>query len=304
MSIKEQSVDRKTGIKKGKYIHLAFIAPHLLIFIIFICVPIIFGIYISFTKWDLIGQPIWVGLDNYKEILLNAESTFNRQFFDGIKNTLLFVVFNVPLCIAVPLAFALVLHMRPYGSKLFQSVLYLPTLFSVSSVGLIWMQLLNRRFGLASLMGAKVQWATNMPHAWVALMFMTVWWTMGSNMVIYQAALGGVSKELYEAADIDGANWIDKFLKITLPSIRFQLLYTLVITIAGSFNVYGQPTIMTRVDPAASPAIKVLVYYIRGIAFGSGQSAAGIASAMAVVLGIFITVVSVFQFKLIRSEDE
>ncbi|GKH34283.1 sugar ABC transporter permease [Muricomes sp. OA1] len=289
--------------KKRSFLQYAFIVPHMILFIIFVCIPIVFGIYISFTNWDMIGTPEWVGLANYKEILLNSKSTFNRQFMEGIRNTLLFVVLNVPLCIVVPLGFALVLHLRPYGSKFFQSVLYLPTLFSVTSVGLIWMQLLNRRFGLASMMGAKVPWATTMPYAWIALMVMTVWWTMGANMVIYQAALSGVSQDLYEAAEIDGAGGIVKFFKITLPSIRFQLLYTLVITVAGSFNVYGQPTIMTRVDPATAPAVKVLVYHIRNIAFGSGQSAAGIASAMAVILGIFIAIISIFQFKLIRNED-
>ena len=297
MGIKE---NRK---KKRSFLQYAFIVPHMILFIIFVCIPIVFGIYISFTNWDMIGTPEWVGLANYKEILLNSKSTFNRQFMEGIRNTLLFVVLNVPLCIVVPLGFALVLHLRPYGSKFFQSVLYLPTLFSVTSVGLIWMQLLNRRFGLASMMGAKVPWATTMPYAWIALMVMTVWWTMGANMVIYQAALSGVSQDLYEAAEIDGAGGIVKFFKITLPSIRFQLLYTLVITVAGSFNVYGQPTIMTRVDPATAPAVKVLVYHIRNIAFGSGQSAAGIASAMAVILGIFIAIISIFQFKLIRNED-
>lgn len=289
--------------KKRSFLQYAFIVPHMILFIIFVCIPIVFGIYISFTNWDMIGTPEWVGLANYKEILLNSKSTFNRQFMEGIRNTLLFVVLNVPLCIVVPLGFALVLHLRPYGSKFFQSVLYLPTLFSVTSVGLIWMQLLNRRFGLASMMGAKVPWATTMPYAWIALMVMTVWWTMGANMVIYQAALSGVSQDLYEAAEIDGAGGIVKFFKITLPSILFQLLYTLVITVAGSFNVYGQPTIMTRVDPATAPAVKVLVYHIRNIAFGSGQSAAGIASAMAVILGIFIAIISIFQFKLIRNED-
>lgn len=289
--------------KKRSFLQYAFIVPHMILFIIFVCIPIVFGIYISFTNWDMIGTPEWVGLANYKEILLNSKSTFNRQFMEGIRNTLLFVVLNVPLCIVVPLGFALVLHLRPYGSKFFQSVLYLPTLFSVTSVGLIWMQLLNRRFGLASMMGAKVPWATTMPYAWIALMVMTVWWTMGANMVIYQAALSGVSQDLYEAAEIDGAGGIVKFFKITLPSIRFQLLYTLVITVARSFNVYGQPTIMTRVDPATAPAVKVLVYHIRNIAFGSGQSAAGIASAMAVILGIFIAIISIFQFKLIRNED-
>lgn len=288
---------------KGKILPFAFIGPHLIIFTIFILLPTIFGVYISFTQWDMIGIPKWVGLSNYREILMNASSTFYINFWDGLKDTLVFVVINLPMSILIPLLFALILYMRPFGSKLFQSILYMPTLFSVASVGLIWMQLLNHRFGLASILGAKSPWATSMPQAWISLIIMSVWWTMGTNMVIYQSALASVPKELYESAAIDGANRVQQFLKITLPSIRFQLLYTIVITLAGSFNVYGQPTIMTRVDPGQAPAIKVLVYHIRSIAFGSGQSVAGIASAMSVILGLLIIIVSIFQFRLIKNED-
>ncbi len=288
---------------KGKLLPFAFIGPHLIIFTIFVLLPTIFGVYISFTQWDMIGTPKWVGFNNFREILINKGSTFYQQFWSGIKNTLIFVIINVPLSICIPLLFAFILYMCPYCSKLFQSILYMPTLFSVTSVGLIWMQLLNHRFGLASLLGAKVPWAINMPHAWVSLLIMSIWWTMGTNMVIYQSALASVPRELYESASIDGANRFQQFIKITLPSIKFQLLYTTVITLAGSFNVYGQPTIMTRVDPGHAPAIKVLVFHIRNIAFGSGQSIAGIASAMSVILGLFIIIVSILQFRLIRNED-
>lgn len=289
--------------KKGNWLPFLFIGPHLIVFIIFVLVPIVFGIYISFTQWDLIGQPQWVGLANFKEILFNTTSSFHRMFTDGLKNTLLFVLLNVPLSMIIPLAFALVLHMKPYGSKFFQSVLYMPTLFSITAVGIIWMQLLNRRFGLISIFNPAKPPQTHMPEAWVWLMVMSVWWTMASNMVIYQSALAGVSKDLYESAEIDGAGAWGRFVHITLPSIKFQLLYTLVITLAGSFNVYGQPTIMTRVDPAHGPAIQVLVFYIRGLAFGSGQAVAGIASAMAMVLGLFIIIVSAFQIRLITRGD-
>lgn len=291
------------GRKKGRWVHFAFIGPHLIVFIIFVFIPIVFGIYVSFTQWDLIGAPKWVGLDNFKEILFNTESSFHRMFKEGMTNTLLFVVLNVPLCMAIPLAFALVLHLKPYGSRLFQSVLYMPTLFSITAVGIIWMQLLNRRFGLISIFNPAKPPQTHMPQAWIWLMVMTVWWTMASNMVIYQSALASVSKDLYESAEIDGAGPWARFARITMPSIKFQLLYTLVITLAGSFNVYGQPTIMTRVDPAHAPAIKVLVYHIRSLAFGSGQAVAGMASAMALMLGIFIIIVSAFQIRLITRGD-
>jgi multiple sugar transport system permease protein len=299
----QASKGTKRRRKKGRWLPLLFIGPHLIIFVIFVLIPIVFGIYISFTQWDLIGAPRWVGLDNFKEILFNTSSSFYRMFTDGMKNTLLFVVLNVPLCMVIPLAFALVLHLKPYGSKLYQSVLYMPTLFSITAVGIIWMQLLNRRFGLISIFNPTKPPQTHMPEAWVWLMVMTVWWTMASNMVIYQSALAGVSKELYESAEIDGAGPWKRFTSITLPSIKFQLLYTLVITLAGSFNVYGQPTIMTRVDPAHGPAIQVLVFHIRGLAFGSGQSVAGIASAMAMMLGLFIIIISVFQIRLITRGD-
>ena len=122
-------------------------------------------------------------------------------------------------------------------------------------------------------------------------------------MVIYQAALGCVSQELYESAELDGAGFFKKFWYIALPSIRFQLLYTLVITVAGSFNVYGQPTMLTQQGTGGAPKINVLILYIRNLAFGSGQSVAGMASAMAFLLGAVILIVSLIQFRLVSKED-
>lgn len=288
---------------KRKLLPFVFIGPHLILFIFFILIPILYGLVISFTKWDLISDPIFVGLDNYKEILWNKDSTYYRQFMDGLKNTLLFVVLNVPVSIALPLALAVALNIRPRGHKLFQSILYLPTLFSITAVGIIWMQMLNKRYGLAGLMGTPVSITTTAPYMWFALIAMSVWWTFGMNLVIYVAALGGVSEDLYESASLDGAGGLKKFWFITLPSIRFQLLYTLVITVAGSFNVYGQPLMLTQRGPGGDSVIYVLVMYIRKLAFGSGQSIAGIASAMAIILGLFILVVSFAQFKLLSKED-
>lgn len=288
---------------KGRLLPFAFIGPHLILFIIFVLIPIIYGLVISFTRWDFINSPVWAGLENYREILFNKESTYHIQFMDGLKNTLLFVVLNVPVSILVPLLFALLLNMKPRGSKVFQSILYLPTLFSISAVGIIWMQMLNKRFGLISMFGVKHSVTTTYPYVWIALIIMSVWWTMGTNMVIYQAALSGVSKDLYESAELDGAGALKRIWYIALPSIRFQLLYTLVITVAGSFNVYGQPLMLTQQGVGGAPKVNVLIMYIKNLAFGSGQSIAGMASAMAIILGAFILVVSLIQFRLV-SKDE
>lgn len=288
---------------KGKLLPFAFIGPHLILFVVFVLFPIVYGFVISFTKWDFINSPTWVGLKNYQSILLDTESTYHRQFLEGLHNTFKFVVLNVPVSILFPLTMALLLNVKPRGSRLFQSILYLPTLFSISAVGIVWCQMLNKRYGLVSLFDVKMSIATTDPWMWYALIIMSVWWTMGTNMVIYQAALGGIPRELYESAELDGAGALKRIWYIALPSIRFQILYTLVITVAGSFNVYGQPLMLTQQGTGGAPKINVLIMYIRNLAFGSGQSVAGMASAMAFVLGALILVVSVIQFRMVSRED-
>src|SRR5699024_8180593 len=127
------------------------------------------------------------------------------------------------------------------------------------------------------------------------------WWTIGGNMMIYQAALNGISKDYYEAADIDGASSWQKFIHITLPSIRGQLLYTIVTTTIAQFNIYGQPLMLTNGGPNGSTT--VLMMNIQQNAFGSGQSLAGLSSATAVILGLCITIVSMIPLFLLRSKD-
>lgn len=120
-------------------------------------------------------------------------------------------------------------------------------------------------------------------------------------MVIYLAALNGIDKALYESADIDGASAIHKFFHVTIPGIKHQLLYTLVLTTVAQFNIYGQPLMFSKGAPGEST--RVLMMYIRELAFGSGESIAGLASAMAVILGLCIMAVSAIQFRLMRNKD-
>lgn len=285
-----------------KYVPWLFLGPHLLIFVIFFLIPVFFGLYISFTNWDLFSTPEFVGLDNYKELFFQEDSIFYEQLRIGLKNTFLFVLFTVPFCITVPLLLASGLNAKPKLSKLFQSIFYMPSLFAISAVVIIWTLIFNVNYGpVNQIFQMELPWLGTQPYAWIALVVVTVWWTIGGNMVIYQAALNGIPRDFYEAADIDGASSIQKFMKITLPSIRGQILYTVVMTTIAQFNVYGQPLMLTGGGPNNST--RVLLMYIQQNAFGSGQSIAGIASAMAVVLGMCIMVVSAIQFKLLRKKD-
>lgn len=301
-SISNINETKKQHRYKGKSRPWLYIGPHLLLFAIFGLIPLFYGIYISFTQWDMVGDATFVGLQNYKEILFNQSSTFHNQFFNGLKNTFIFVIISVPFLIIVPLMIAMALNAKTKAVGLFQSIFYLPGLFSISAVALIWSLVFNKRIGpINNLFGSTVNWTTEQPYAWLVILVVSIWWGVGGNMVIYRAALSGISKDLYEAADIDGATSIKKFFYVTLPSIKFQLLYTFVMTTIASFNIYGQPVMLTNGGPTQSTT--VLMMYIRNLAFGSGQSVAGMASAMAVLLGIVMVVISAVQFVILNKDN-
>ncbi|MGM9902420.1 hypothetical protein A5844_000825 [Enterococcus sp. 10A9_DIV0425] len=298
----------RTSLTKGKttkkarskeWVAWLFLAPHLLIFILFFLIPVIFGIYISFTDWDLFNAPTFVGFENYKELFFQSDSTFYTQLRIGLRNTFIFVSLAVPFCIMVPLFLAAALNKKPVLHKIFQSIFYMPTLFAISAIVIIWTLIFNVNYGpINTLLDTTTPWTGTQPYAWIALIVVTVWWTIGGNMIIYQAALNGIPKDFYEAADMDGASAVQKFFKITLPSIRGQILYTVVMTTVAHFNVYGQPLMLTAGGP--NDSTRVLLMYIQQNAFGSGQSMAGIASAMAVILGICIMIISAIQFRFLQ----
>ncbi|MCT1397457.1 sugar ABC transporter permease [Paenibacillus sp. p3-SID867] len=273
-----------------------FVGPHLILFIVFILLPTLYGIYASFTQWNLINDPVWVGLANYKTILFDTESTFYTQFMNGLKNTLIFVVLSVPILIIIPLMIAVSLeHKKVKMKNVIQSILYIPGLISISAAALIWSLIFNKQLGITNnIFGSETVWAANQPYAWLIIIVITVWGGVGGNMIIYRASISGVSKDLYESAEMDGAGPVRRFSSITLPSIRFPLIYTFVMTTAGAFNVFGQPLMMTDGGPRQSTT--VLMMYIRQLAFGHGESIAGMASAMAVLLGLVILVISALQY--------
>lgn len=292
--------------KKKRKVNLTpylFIAPHVLLFIVFFLIPTLFGIYASFTKWNIFSDPVWVGLDNYKLILTNIDSTFYRQFWNGLKNTITFVIMCVPFQILIPLIMATALYYRPKGYKVFQSIFYMPTLFSITSVTLTWLFIFNRSLGLFNnMLGTDINWYGEQPYAWITIIVVTLWWCIGTNMIIYIAALSSIDKAIIESAQIDGATGIKGFWYIIIPSIKFQIVYTLVTSIIAQFNVYGQPLMLTNGGPNESTS--VLLMYIRNLAFGTGNPIAGVASAMATCLGLLIGAISIIQLIALKNQDE
>src|SRR5699024_7223739 len=160
---------------------LYFVGPHILLFLVFILIPSIYGIYASFTQWNLVSDPQWVGLDNYKTILGNSDSTFYSQFFNGMKNTLIFVGLSVPLLIIIPLAVAVALeHKEMKLASLFQTLIYIPGLVSISAAALIWSLIFNKQLGVVNnFFGSETVWASEQPYAWIIIIIITVWAGIG-----------------------------------------------------------------------------------------------------------------------------
>ena len=295
-----QKVKRKKKLNITPYL---FIAPHIIIFIVFFLVPMIYGVYASFTKWDLFTPPIFTGLKNYKVFLTDTESVFYRQFWNGLKNTVIFVLITVPFQIAIPLMLSLLLDKRPKGRNIFQGIFYMPTLFSITSVTLTWLFIFNRSLGLFNKMfGTDINWYASQPWAWIPIVATPLWWGIGGNLIIYVAALSGIDRSVLEAADLDGADGWKRLCYITVPSIRFPLIYTLIVSVIAQFNIYGQPLMLTGGGPSESTF--VLLMYIRNLAFGTGKSVAGMASAMSTCLGLIIGSVAVVQLILLRKNTD
>lgn len=272
-----------------------FMGPHLVLFAVFGLIPTVFGIYVAFTQWNLVGDPEFVGLDNFR-VLFDTDHAFHRTFMNGLTNTILFVAIGVPLLIAVPLFLAVLISRQDLRlANVFQGIFFVPGLISVSAGAIAWNLIFNREFGpISHLFGLDISFTTTQPWAWLTIFVLTIWAGIGGNLIIYRSAISAIPHELFEVAAIDGAGPVRSFFNVTLPSIRLPLLYTTVMTTTASFNVFGQPLMLTGGGPADSTT--VLMMDVRDLAFGDGPSIAGVASAMAVLLGLVLMLIAAVQF--------
>ncbi|MEH7387926.1 sugar ABC transporter permease [Bacillus sp. JJ1521] len=291
--------------RKSQFTSSLFVLPYLLLFVVFLLFPIGYGAWMSLHNWDLL-DPIheFVGFKNYLNIF-NSDSYLNGLFFEGLKNTFQFVVFSVPLLIAVGLGLALLVNILPGKIRgFFRTIYFVPYAVSVSVVAIIWLWILDTNSGLINQYLLKwgmpvIPWLTDIPWAWVSLVIATLWWTIGFNMVIFINALNDVSEELYEASSLDGANRWHRFIHITLPSIKPTMLFVTITSTIASFNIYGQPYLMTRGGPGTET--KVLLMNIVDEAFKQRQL--GNAAAMSILMALIMIIISVLQFRVTNRKE-
>lgn len=304
----QRSRKKKIRILKENLSAWSFLAPYLIIFSVFFIIPFFYSIIISFFDWNMF-QPQntkFVGLQNYYNVLFNSESIYYTYFWSGLKNTLLFVVISVPLLIVIPLILAILIDIEPFGFKIFRTILFLPTVLSISAVILIWRWQLYTNGGfinsMLTLFGLEeIAFLQTQPWAWISILVVTIWWTVGTNMVILGAGLKNIDRTLYEAAEIDGANAFKSFFYITLPMLTPQFIMVGIMTMLGSFNIYGQPDLLTSGGPNRSTT--VIMMYIRQFASGVNGKP-GVATTMSIMLGLIMITVSLIQSRLNRKREK
>jgi len=291
----EKTVFRKLKLFKRQFYGFLFAVPFLAIFAMFFIYPFFSGIAQSFVNRK--GE--FVGFQNYQNILFSRDFTYRADFFRGLKNTLTFVVFAVPLLIVIPLFIAILIDIQPKGYKFFRALLFMPTVFSISSVILMWKRVLEVETGfingfLKFFNLNQVNFLGSQPWAWISLLLVTVWWTMGTNIVILGAGLKNIDKAVYEAASIDGASYIRTVFSITLPLMVGQIMVVLIMTLLASFNVYGQPALLTVGGPERST--QVLLMVILNHLFDRPH----VAASMSLMLGVIMIAVSLTQAAIVR----
>ena len=279
----------------------ALCAPYLLLLATFVVGPALFGVWISLHDWDfmLLNKP-FIGLQNYKDIF-DPASVISRPFWHGMRATGIFVVASVPFLVLIPLGIAIMLNRRFRGRTFFRAMIFAPFVLGIAVIGVLFTYLLDAQFGLINaflgLFGVgNIGWVATQPWAWIGLVGMTVWWTLGFNTVIYLAGLAEIPSEQYEAASIDGAGGWGKFRYITLPGLRNVLVFIITTTVLASANMFGQSYLVTNGGPGDSTRTAIMVMTEEGLR----NFKMGTASAMSYVLAVCLGVISVINFMLLR----
>jgi multiple sugar transport system permease protein len=286
-----------------------FVTPWIIGFVGFVLGPMLFSLYTSFTEYNIIRAPEWIGLRNYENIFLRDEF-----FWISLKNTFWMVAVQTPIVIVAALFIAVLLNMELPGTRVFRTMIYLPTVLSGVAAIFLWEWilepggLLNNGLEVFGIRGPA--WFTNPDWTKPALVVMGLWW-IGTDVIIYLASLKGIDKTLYEAAEIDGASGWTKNWYITLPLLTPTTFFLVITQIIGTFQIFTTAFILTT-DPTVStlggPRHSLLFYvlYLYKYAFGDSQVpgasglSMGYASALAWILFVIILVITLIQLRLAK----
>ncbi len=270
-----------------------FILPNFIGFLIFTIIPIFFAISVSFTRWDSMHAPRFIGLRNFS-IMIHDSS-----FLITLANTLTFTFGSLPFTVVLALAFAIILNQGIKGKSVFRAVFFFPYIASVVACAITWQLLFHPGAGpvnsILIAMGIKTppRWLSSTNTAMISVIMVYVWQVAGYYMVMFLAGLQTIPDSLYESADIDGANNFRKLFNITIPMLSPTFFLVIIIFIINSFKVFTLIYVMT--DGGPGRATSVLVFYVYQQAFE--RSRFGYASAMSLILFVIMLAITIFQYR-------
>lgn len=297
---------RRLVRRREQWTPYVFLAPYLVLFIMFVVVPAVYGLWISLHNWDyMVDYAPFVGLDNYTR-LFDSESPAAADFWQSMKATGQFTLYSVPPLVVAPLVVAVLLNRSFRGRTFFRAVFFAPYVLGIAVIGVLFSFILDPNIGLLNDylgrlgVASNIPWTTSMPEAWFSLVGVTVWWTLGFNAVIYLAGLQDIPRDLYEAAAVDGANAMQSFWHITLPGLRRVLVFVVTITVLASANMFGQSYLITHGGPGTETRVAIMLIAEEGLA----NFRMGSASAMSFILMFFLVALASGMFALFRRWED
>ncbi|WP_284645139.1 carbohydrate ABC transporter permease [Paenibacillus silviterrae] len=285
--------DTSRQTRRNRVIGYTFLLPNIIGFLMFICIPVVASFLMSFTEWNGFGEIEFIGLSNYMRLW--EDETFRISLL----NSLIMTGVSVPATLLLAILAAVALNKGIKAVKLFRTAIFLPHITATIAVAVVWQLLYNPTMGpingmLRSLgIDEPPTWLASSQWALISVIIVSIWHSIGYYMILYLAGLQGIPKDLYEAAEIDGAGKVSQFRNITLPMLSPVIFFTVIIGIINSFKVFDLIFVLTKGGPGRST--HVLVYDIYHTAFQRFEY--GYASAMAYVLFTIILIITVIQFQ-------
>lgn len=278
-------------MKRKTLIGYAFIGPWLIGFLVFSLYPFLSSVYLSFTRYDIVQAPVWVGLANYRTLLSG-----DPVFWTSLAVTFKFALASVPLSIVAGVALALLLNLKLRGMGVYRTIFYLPSVVPSVATSVVFLWILNPQIGLVNKLLACAgitgpAWLEDPNWALWSLVLLSLW-TVGGSMIIYLAGLKDIPAHLYEAATIDGATALQRLRHITLPMLTPVIFFNLVMGVIGVFQYFTQAYIMTQGGPGDSTRFYALYLFERAWRYLD----MGYASAMAWVLFLVIMTITAALF--------
>lgn len=307
IDITERIKQQKARKRQESLLAFLLLLPFLLIFIIFTVVPVGAGVVFSFMSYNPYKPETndFIWFENYKNLFAPENPAFqliSQNFWDSFLTMFAFDLVAVPLLLVIPLILAYFINMNPPGYKLFRAIIYLPSVVSLTIVGIIFGNMFKGDSSglINAVFGTEIDWMGGKPWEgdtlrWLVMLIASIWWQTGTNFVIFSGALRDVPKSLYEACEMDGGGRWKRIVYVTFPNIRSSLTICLFNTLIGYLNLYAQPYMLNTLenkDIFVSPMMWIQTYLMGGMTYAKQT---GYLCAAAIVFGLIVMLFSIIQ---------